>query len=269
MIISVFNFTKYKPYLLKKIAFISKEDRTLRRRLAEHIQCQPSYLSQVLNGKPDLTLEQAHRLNQFFHHDKDESRYFILLVELERANTHDLKNFFREQIQDSQTLKFNLKKRLKETDDIPIDAQHKYYSAWFYSAIHIALAIPELQSPTKIAIRFNLPEDLVVGVVKFLEANGLVEVVGNSYKFTKRHIHLDRTSEFIQRHHINWRSQTLQSVEKNLLADLHYSNVCAISRSDFDKIKDMLIEALNAVREVTKPSQSEDLCAITLDVFRL
>jgi hypothetical protein len=104
--------------------------RGLRQKISEHIQCQPSYLSQVLNGNPDLTLEQAQRLNGFLHHTSIESRYFILLVQLARAGTQDLKELFLDQIKEIQKSRFDLKKRLKTTEDIPESAQNRYYSAW-------------------------------------------------------------------------------------------------------------------------------------------
>jgi uncharacterized protein (TIGR02147 family) len=266
---NLYEFDSYKKYVAKKIDYLSENERGLRTQIAEHIQCQLSYLSQVLNGKPDFTLEQACRLNNFFHHDKDESRYFILLVEMARSGSSDLREHFQEQLRELKTQSFELKKRLKVKDEIPLAAQHTYYSTWFYSAVHIALAIPELQRPAQIAQRLNLPEEMVVKAIKFLVDIGLVELKGKSYEFTKRHVHLGSESEFIQRHHINWRSQALQSVEKNLATDLHYSNVVSLSKEDFEKIKEMVIENLKAVREVTKPSKAEDLCAITFDIFRL
>jgi uncharacterized protein (TIGR02147 family) len=269
MIISVYNFTSYKAYLLKKIEIGSSEERGFRTRLVEAVQCQSSYLSQVLNGKPDFTLEQAIRINQFFLHDKEESRYFILLVEFERAGSRELRSFFKEQIDDLQTARFNLKKRLKHDEEIPLESQHKYYSTWFYSAIHIALAIPELQSPLKIAQRLDLPEATVLQVIRFLEENGLVEVKKGTYHFTKKQVHLSRDSEFIQRHHINWRSKTLQAVEKNVSNDLHYSYVFAISQSDFEKVKEIFVKTLDEVLKVSAPSPSEELCALTLDCFKL
>ena len=66
MIINVFNFKEYKAYLSEKISWLGKTEKGIRQKIAEQIGCQPSYLSQVLNGKPDLTLDQAYKLNQIF-----------------------------------------------------------------------------------------------------------------------------------------------------------------------------------------------------------
>lgn len=269
MVINVFNYKSYKAYLKDKLDSLSKSERGWKQKAADHIGCQASYLSQVLNGKPDLTLDQAYRLNQLFLHDKIESRYFILLVELGRCATKDLRDFFMEQITELQQSRFDLKKRLKETDQISTEAMNKYYSTWFYSAIHIALALPELQDARAIARKFNLPEELAASVIQFLEECGLIEKEKGRYVFTKMRIHLGRDSDFVQRHHINWRSQSLQSVEKNLKDDLHFSTVFAISKSDFDNIKEVFVKAIEEARQIIRPSESEEVCAISLDVFRV
>lgn len=269
MIFNLFEFNDYKAYLSEKITHEAGKDRSYRTRLSEFIQCQPSYLSQVLNGRPDFTLEQAHRLNQFLLHDKIETRFFILLVEKSRSGTRELKQFFTEQIEDAKKTRFDLKKRLKQTEEIAQEDQHKYYSAWFYSAIYVILSIPYFQSIAHIATRLNLPESLVAEVISFLESCGMIERKNGIYHLTKKRIHLDRKSIFIQRHHINWRSQALQSAEKNLAGDMHFSTVVTLSQADYEKIKEIFVKAIASSREVIHPSPEEEIIAITLDVFKL
>lgn len=269
MVISMFDFSDYKPYLQKKLNILNKEEWGYKQKLAAHIGCKPSYLSQILNGKADLTIEQAHKLNTHFMHDKTESRYFILLVEKGRSISKELREFFDEQIIELQQNRYDLKKRLKETDQISQENMDRYYSSWIYSAVHMALALPKAQSPKAIAQKFNIPEKMATEVVSFLESSGLVEFKNGKYEFTKMRIHLDRNSNFIQRHHINWRSQSLQSVEKNYPDDLHFSNAFAVSESDFKKIKEIFIKSIESAREIIKPSPSEEVYSITLDVFKV
>lgn len=266
---SVFEYLDYKYYLSEKITQLASEDKGLRRRLCEYVQCQTSYLSQVLNGQPDFTLEQAMRLNQFLLHDSSESRFFICLVEKSRAGSVDLKQFFHEQLVELRKIRFNLKKRLKETEEVTEKDQHRYYSAWFYSGIYVMLSIPKYQSIQAIARRLNLPEQLVAEVIHFLEGSGLIEKKAGTYRVTKKRLHLERESAFIQRHHINWRSQALQSAEKNLVEDMHFSSVIALSAKDFEEVKEVFLAAIEKARVIIKPSPEEEVMAITLDVFKL
>ncbi|MES2768956.1 MAG: TIGR02147 family protein [Bdellovibrionota bacterium] len=269
MKIDVINYKKYKKYLADKVDHDSKLTKGLRLKLCDHIGCQPSYLSQVLNGNPQFTLEQAHLINSFFMHNKLEAKYFLLLVQMERAGTKNLKDFFSEQIEEILESRFDLKKRLKETDEIPDEARHRYYSTWYYSAIHIILAIPEFQDIDSIAKRFNLPPQIVKDAIQFLDETGLIKSEKGVYVLTNKTIHLERNSVFIHQHHINWRSQALQSAEKNLPTDMHYSNTCSIARKDFPKIKEIFLKAIEDARTVIRPSKDEELYAITLDVFNV
>lgn len=268
MLITVFEYTNYKLFVDKKLTALGKNQRGYKQKAAEYIGCQPSYLSQVLNGKPHLTLEQAYKLNRFFHHDTMESRYFILLIEHSRAGTKELKDFFAEQLNELKQTRFDLKKRLQDTEQISTEAMNKYYSTWYYCAVHMALAVPEMQDVRLIAQRFHLSENTVADVIQFLESSGLIEKKNGRYLFTKMKIHLGRDSDFIQRHHINWRSQTLQSVEKNLAHDLHFSSVFALSKSDFETVKEIFINAIEFANKVIDTSDSQEVCAIALDVFR-
>jgi uncharacterized protein (TIGR02147 family) len=237
--------------------------------VAKHIGCQASYLSQILSGKPDLMLEQAHKLNGLFLHDKTESKFFMILVEMGRANSPELKQYYKDQLAELQTNRYDLKKRLKNTDQISHEDMDKYYSSWLYTAIHIALALPGLQEPSQIAKRFNLPESMVCDIIEFLQSAGLIEKVKGQFEFTKMRIHLDRKSSFIQRHHINWRSQSLQSVEKNLKDDMHFSTVFAVEVSDFNKIKEIMTKTIANATEIIEPSKSEEIYAMTVDLFKV
>lgn len=269
MINNVFKYKKYKKYLADKIEHNGKLTKGLRLKLSDHIGCQPSYLSQVLNGNPHFTLEQAHLINSFFMHNKTEAKYFLLLVQSDRSGTKELREFFSEQIEEILESRFDLKKSLKDTEEVPDEARHQYYSTWYYSVIHIILSIPEFQDTSTIAKRLNLPPQLVKSAMEFLEENGLIKSEKGGYAVTKKRIHLERDSIFIQQHHINWRSQALQSAEKNLPSDMHYSNTFSLARKDFPKIKEIFLKAIEDARAVIRPSKDEEMYAITLDVFNV
>lgn len=271
MIIRCFDYSDYKVYLEARVKSDSHNNNVkgLRGQIANFIGCQSSYFSQVINGKAHFTLEQAHRLTQFLNLEDIEAKYFMLMVEFSRAGTRDLKKFYSDQMNEIREDRGNLKKRIKNTQSVSLEDQHKYYSAWFYSAIHVMLSIPDYQSISKIATHLNIPEKMVAETIEFLIQIGLIEKQNSRYVPTKRNLHLARESVFIQRHHINWRSQCLLSVEKNLPEDLHYSNVIAISKADVKRIKEILIQSIEKAQEVIRPSPEETTCVLAMDFFNL
>ena len=269
MFINIYSYRNYKAYMNDKLNILSESERGMKQKLAKLIGCQPSYLSQILNGNPNLTPEQVYKVNKAFGHDKHESKYFRLIVEMNSAETEEYKEFVAAQIEELSNLRFNLKKRLKDTTEISQQDMDQYYSSWYYTAIHTALDLAELQSPQAIAQRFHITVQMATNIIEFLMNSGLVEKVDDRYVWTKKKIHLDRNSSFIQRHHINWRSQSLQSVEKNDPGDMHYSSAFSISKRDFEILKEMHIKNIQEIRQVIAPSKAEEIYAFTLDLYRV
>lgn len=247
----------------------NKSFKGYRSQFCKSIGCQSSYLSQVLHRQPHFNLEQADKINHFLGHTKLESKYFITLVEMSRAGTKSLEMHFKEQLFELKKQSNYLKNQLKESSDIPEKAHHTYYSTWYYAAIHVILSIPGFNSPLKIANHLNLPLGIVNKVISFLTELGLVEKRSNSFHLTNKSFHLSNQSDFIQRHHINWRTQALLSSENNLDTDFHYSNVVAISEKDFKKIKEILFKTVENCRDVIRPSKEETLAVVTMDLFKL
>jgi len=76
----------YRSFLLSVVEDPEKT-RGYRKRLADEAGCQPSYLSQMLKGSVELTLEQAERLCGFWKLDELEAEIFLNLVLMGRAGS--------------------------------------------------------------------------------------------------------------------------------------------------------------------------------------
>src|SRR5436309_16129314 len=86
----LFTYTSYKAYLIDRIEQ-NKDLRGYQSQLARAAGCQRSFLSQVLNGKFDLSREHAAELSRFWGLDPLETEYFIGLVDLARAGSGHLR----------------------------------------------------------------------------------------------------------------------------------------------------------------------------------
>src|SRR5687768_11246698 len=95
---TVFDYRDYKKYLNDFIKNQASGGHGYRSKIAEALRCHITYISQVLNKDAHFSLEQADELNSFLGHTKDESHYFLLLVQVARAGTHSLRSKFQEQI---------------------------------------------------------------------------------------------------------------------------------------------------------------------------
>src|SRR3989338_1010700 len=256
---SIFDYKDYKVYLAHVFAVKGRGQQS---RLAQAIHCQTAYVSQVLNGNAHFSLEQAENINHFLDHTKEESHFFLLLIQLARAGTETLKQYFLEHVNDTVKKHLILKNRLTTIETVPREKQVFYYSSWIYATIHVMLSIPEFQTKEAISKYLGLPLSKVSEVLNFLTSIGLAKKENNHFKIGKKRIHVGHDSPIIFHHHTNWRMAALRSLdrpENNHSYDLHYSSVVTLSKEDILKIKSHLIKEITEVKNIIKNSEEEVL----------
>jgi uncharacterized protein (TIGR02147 family) len=255
---SLFEFDGYKPYL-RAVLGLGKRRSGHRSKLAQFLSCQTAHVSQVLNGDNHFSVEQAFRINAFLGHSREEAHFFFLLVNLDRAGSKDLQGYYQTQIDEILRRRSVIKNRVNATHTVPQEHQARYYSSWHYLAIHMALSVPELQSRERLAAYFHLPIATIVEVLEFLVNVGLAEVHNGRYVIGQSHIHLGNDTTNINKHHMNWRVQAMDSLIRVNSADLHYSVVFSLSAKDAAKLKERLIATIRANLEDVGPSKEEVL----------
>ncbi len=264
---TVFDFKDYKPYLNEKILSSPYKGRGLKRKMSIHLNVQTAFVSQVLNHHVHFSLEQAIKLNDFWSHSKEESKFFLLLVQYQRAASRELQKFFKTEMDEILERRSNLKERLNIKDSLDETNQHIYYSAWTYAAVHILLSVPAYQAPKAIADHLRVPLKRIQEILDFLCTTGLAVQKQDRYEIGLTRIHLSKDSVQIRRHHTNWRNQAIQSIDKNDPEDLHYSNALSMSHKDVPRVKEIIIKAIEDCREIIKVSKEERLQILTMDFF--
>lgn len=265
----VFDFKDYKAYIQSWIEEAPSKGRGIKLRMAEHLGCQTAFVSQVLNGDPNFSLEQAVKLNSFFHHGKEEGRFFLLLVQLGRAGSYDLEQFFRDQMSEILASRSDLKNRIDSNKGLSKVDQQTYYSSWLYSCVHIMISIKEFQTADAIIKQLNVPAYKVSEVLEFLSEKGLISWNEDHYEMGVTRIHLSKDSPQIQRHHTNWRMQAIRAIDINDPSDLHFSTVVSMARADVPVIKEILIKAIEDCRKVIRDSKEEKIQSLCIDLFGL
>lgn len=266
---SVFDFQNYKTYLLYRTEAKRDEDRGVKAQLADALGCQRSFVSQVLHKNAHFSLEHGARINRFFGHDSEESHFFILLILYSRAGTDDLREYFRSQMKEVISKRLILKNRLESDVKLPKETQSRYYSAWYYGAIRVAVAVPELRTIEALASRFGLTRKKTREILEFLAGAGLVELKNGQYTPTAKHIHLGNDSGLIVQHHTNWRLQCLKSLEVERKADLHFSGAVTLAQEDAVKLKAILVRQIEEFMKLIGPSKEETIYSFCMDFFEL
>lgn len=252
---------------MKKILDTTGVTRGMRSKLAKYLNCQTGYISQVLTGNTNFSLEHAIQVNRFLSHSEEEADFFMLLVEYERAGSDELRDFYQLKIKKILKSRNEIKNRIKVNSNITVSDFVEYYSHWYYSAVHVLVSIPEFQTKTAISSKLNLNSYQLNKALEFLCAKELINQDGDQFTIGKARIHLDNKSPMIFKHHTNWRMEAIKTLESNDPTDLHYSSVITLSVKDVQKIKKTLLKMLEDIEPILLPSPEEEIYSLCLDFF--
>lgn len=266
---SVFDFDSYRSYLATWIKTQPHRGHGAKATLARAANCQTAYISQVMREKAHLSLEQGERIAQFLKLSLDETEYFLVVLQKERAGTESLRRIFTNQMKRMNEHCNQLKNRVQASTEISLEAQATYFSSWIYTAIHILVTIPGFQKTEPIAMRLGLPANIVLEVLEFLHHHGLIAKNGDVHTALNSRIHLPHDSPLISKHHMNWRIRTLRNLETRNDESLHYSSVVSISEKEAKIIRAKLLKSIEDNKKTIKNSPEEKLYSYCLDFFEL
>lgn len=189
----IWEHNSYRDYLLERLG--NEGSRTgLRKKLAAAIPVHTTFVSQVLKGRAEFSLEQAEAINIFLEHTEDEGEFFILLLLKDRAGSRALKNRFERKIKGMRQERANIGKRLSNANEISLKDRERFYSSYLYGAAHVLAAIPKFQTIEALSEALKLPRSQTQNVVDFLLRIQLLQIDGGKIIPGARHIHLKNDS---------------------------------------------------------------------------
>ncbi len=70
-------------------------------------------------------------------------------------------------------------------------------------------------------------------------------------------------------HHNNWRQKAILDASNPLAQGLHFTGVYSMSRSDYQLLKEMLLEFMDKSKQVISSSKEELLVSMLIDYFEV
>lgn len=238
-------------------------------KLAAAIGVNNTFVSQVLNGTKLFSPEQALATATYLNLSELERDYFVTLVQLDRAGTSELRDYLREKLAKLKAQSEALVNRVAHQARLTDEQRAVFYSDWLYSAVRLSTLIPGRESVEKLAAHFHLPEGKVREVVDVLLASGLIVHDKRGLRIGPLSTHLEATSPLVKSHHANWRQKALAAMSNGDAQALHYSAPMTLSRADAERVREILIDAINRIDKIVEPSPSEELMCVNFDWFRV
>lgn len=267
MKIWLFRETSYKK-ILSRLIDESSIPRGMISKVASAIGCQRSYLSQVLHSKVHLTKEQAWSAGRFFALTEEESRYFEILVDHDRAFSAEYRKHLQEELAAIRREATKIEKQFTESRAFGESEALAYFAHWLPSAVHILTSIPQYQNPNRIAEHLRVELAEVQRALNVLAASGLVQEKRGRWTFAHETGYVPKDSSYVTFHHHNWRQLAVDDSRSSRTAGLHYTMVQSMSASDFEVLKGLVLQFIADTKKIAGPSKSELLTALNLDFFQ-
>lgn len=265
---NIFDYDHYKVCINEWIKSQPHNGHGQLRQIALHLNVNSVIMSQVFRGDRHLTLEQALSVSQYLGLTEMERDYFLVLVQIERAGTYELKNVLKEQLEKIKLSSQSLKNRIHH-QKFSEKEKATFYSQWYYSAIRLAVSIPKLNSISMLADHLRLDRILVSKVLEFLKFNKLIVTKEKWFDIGPRVTHVGHDSPFVTQHHSNWRIKGLQKMEVQDQPDLFYTGPMALSKEDTVEIRKLLVDLISKSTRIASQSDSETLQCLNIDWFKV
>lgn len=261
--ISIFKYLDYKSWLAE---WLKEQGHGSVSRLAAAIECQRSYISQVINSHVHLTLDQAFKVGTFALGSALERKYFSTLVEAGRAGDPEYKASLEKELATLRSEATRLEKIVGRDKELQAESAALYYSAWYFSAIHIATSLEPALSEEAIAQGLNLDLGLVKETLQKLEHYKLVEYKNKYFRFKSGGHHLTAESPFLAHFHQMWRQRSVENFSASQNKDgVRYTLVQTISKKDYVEFQEELRQLIQKFERLAAPSQPEVMINLNLD----
>lgn len=264
-----FNFDEPKDFLRAYIAALPKAGWGEVQRWATYLSLQPSYISQVLAGKKQFTVDQALALSKYLGLTGIEQDYFMMMIEKDRAASFETKEYFEKKMKALKSSAKNVSKLVATDGQISEIEKSIFYSSWIYSAIRVYCSFEDERSLADICERFELSRDSALPILEFLVSSGLILEKNKKYSVGMKKTHLDSKSPYITRHRVNWHLKALENFENVSEEELVYSAPFSISPEDFQSLREELAQFIKRFVNKVNATDPSEMAVLNIDLLKL
>ena len=266
---NVFEFSDYRLYVKSWLEYSKAMKGLNLTKLAEVIQVHPTFLSHVLGGTKDLSLEQAALISQHFAHTRLEQEFFFIILQLNRAGTPLLKGMLLKRKKEIEGEKNKLTSRFQKHKQLSDEQRAIFYSSWIYVAIWAATGIGQGQTLSSIATMFSITRTKAEELLSFLTQTGLCREKNDVFTPGEMHVHVPNESPFVVKHHTNWRIKAVQRMDNRDSSELFFSAPMSLGKREFEIIREKLNGVIKEVVDVVKDSEAEEVVCLNIDFFKI
>jgi uncharacterized protein (TIGR02147 family) len=261
------DYLDFRDYLKARVKAMPRGGRGEFRKLAQAIGIHTTTLSQIIQGSKPISLEHAAGVCEYFGLSSFDTRYFLLLVQYDRAGSEKLRKLLREQLDELKKQSQELARRLPTESQLTFEQNAVFYSNWFYSAIRILSSIEGYQTPEAIAERLKLPRQAVNQALEFLLSTGLCSQEHGRLAPGAKYTHIAANSPLVSRHHGNWRTKAMERHPSLGPQEIAYTAPMSISKKDAQELRKRIVAFIEEFQKTRAASDPEVAFCLAIDFF--
>ena len=266
---TVYEFDDYKKFIKSSFSKQENSGRGQRFRLAQFLGCQDSYISLVLNGDRQFSVEQAEGTARFLHLGEEEKEFFILLLLRERAGTVQARRYFSSKLDEKRRAFQDFRSRVQIEKDLSDSDKMHYYGNPLMAKVHMFLTIPGKYSVEELARRFQVSPAKMQEVCRFLSDKAFIKEKSGRYFEASKFLFLDKRSPFIVQHHANWRLDAIHAIQDRREEGMHLSMAITLSEKDAEVLRQKIAQFVEECSSAIKDSKEETLMAFCIDYYKV
>ncbi len=265
---SIFIYLEYRKWIENYLKSLPRKGRGQLTRLAEHLRCNTTAISQVMSGSRGFSDEQALEAAQFFGLIGLEQEYFLILVQADRAGSAVLKLHLQAKLQHLKEQALELKNRVQTDRKMNEEERTVFYSNWLYSGIRLFSSLGSGKSLEEVCEKFHLTRIRAQEILKFLVMTGLCSESKGLYTMGYQSTFVEQSSPHYVKHFTNWRLRAIAASEQKNTEDFLITAPMSLSQEDFDQIREALMQTLKSVLAKVKDSKEERVACLNIDFFK-
>lgn len=260
------------PTVLKKMVDERKnlDSKFTFQAIAEKTKIPKSYISKVVNGRAHFNADQLFLVCQHLDFDERQTRYMLLLLEIDRCCVKSRRDSLQNEIQAFREMMLDSKNHLKaNSDSLPAEVLRDYYSDPINQIVHISLTIPQFQSDLRrLASDLSISPDELGEIITRIERMGLIEQKNHKIRPIIDNVHLPKTSPTYK----PWRNQLkLMCLERlnrrSHRHDYSFSVTFSASEKSREKIHAEFLQFLKQTETIVAGSKRETTYQLNFDLF--
>jgi len=265
---NIFLFEDYKKYFVARIRDMPGRGKGQRKKIAQHLQIHSSFLTQIFRGSAHLSAEQAHSLGTYLGLSDIELRYFICLVQFNRASRPEFKKFLAKELDGIRKKSAEYSGATHTQAELTERDLSIFFSEWEFSAVYAALGIESCRTIDGASAYLNISQQQIRRIFEFLLSTGLAERDGEQVRMGKRRLHIPPGSPLVTRHHTNWRLQAIENAAlTHRRSDFQFTFPLAIGDSDERGFREQLAKMIHQLEETLKETRPTRVVCFNIDWF--